>query len=69
MSHYDHIPKGMKEKYNEKTQEWDLVPLSDESPDDLRVMLSEKEAVIKELEAEVCNLKAELAKHVNSKKR
>jgi len=67
MAHYDHIPAGKKEFFNKETKEWELADLDKKNPEDLQIMLEEKDARISELEAEVANLKLHISKHSKQK--
>jgi len=69
MIHYDHIPAGMKPKLDPATGEYKLVPLEADNVEDLKVMLDERDATIKELESKLKNLEVQLQKHQDSKKK
>lgn len=49
MSHFDHIPAGKKEFYNKEKNIWELVDLKQADSEDLKIMLDEKDAEVKEL--------------------
>lgn len=62
MLQFDHIPKGKKAEYNKEKGEWELVGLSAENIEDLKIMLSELEAELQELKAENESLKVQAKK-------
>lgn len=57
---YDAIPAGKKQIIDKETGQPKLVDLSNESVEDLQIILSEKEATIEELEKENKELKEKL---------
>lgn len=69
MMFYDAIPAGKKPQFNNVTGEYELVPLKADNIDDLKIMLEEKDATIKTLEADIKNLEIQLQKHQDSKKK
>lgn len=68
MPHYDHIPAGKKEVFDKESGEWILVDLKDSDVDDLRIIIEEKDARIKELESEIAGLRLQEKKHSGPKK-
>jgi len=62
MYHFDHIPAGKKPEQL-PNGEWTLVDLVESNPDDFKVILAEKDAMIKDLSGEVESLKLELQKY------
>ena len=69
MLHYDSIPAGKKPQLNKESGEYELVDLKTDNVDDLRIMLDESNAKVKELEAMNKNLEIQLQKHQDSKKK
>lgn len=69
MLHYDSIPAGKKPQFNKESGEYELVDLKADNVDDLRIMLDESNAKVKELEAMNKNLEIQLQKHQDSKKK
>lgn len=57
MNNFDHIPPGKKVAYNPETGEHELVPLSNESVEDLKIMLEEEQAKSKDIEGQLEGLR------------
>ena len=66
MGHFDHIPAGKRERYNKKTNQWELVDLKETSHEDMKIILDERNAEIEELRSEIVK-RDEIIKKMNAK--
>jgi len=68
MFHFDHIPEG-KKPVQQENGEWVLKDLDKLDNEDVKILLSEKEAYITELESVIASMKIELEKYQSSGKK